>query len=44
MQESSLKVVLASSEKRRILCGQNDDGDGGVVEEKERKCEAEVVG
>ena len=31
VQESSLKVVWASSEKRRILCGQNNDGDGGVV-------------
>ena len=31
MQESSLKVVWASSEKRRILCGQNNNGDGGVV-------------
>ena len=44
VQESSLKVVWASSEKRRILCGQNKDGDGGVVEEKERKSEAEVDG
>ena len=44
VQESSLKVVWASSEKRRILCGKNNDGDGGVVEEKERKSEAEVVG
>ena len=44
VQESSLKVVWASSEKRRILCGQNNDGDGGVVGEKERESEAEVVG
>ena len=44
VQESSLKVVWASSEKRRILRGQNNDGDGGVVEEKERKSEAQVVG
>ena len=36
VQESSLKVVWASSEKRKILCGQNNDGDGGVVEENER--------
>ena len=36
MQESSLKVVWASSEKRRILCGQNNDGDYLKVE-KERK-------
>ena len=36
VQESSLKVVWASSEKRRILCWQNNDGDGGVVEENER--------
>ena len=44
VQGTSLKVVWASSEKRRLLCGQNNDGDGGVVEEKERKSEAEVVG
>ena len=44
VQECSLRVVWASSEKRRMLCGQNNDGDGGVVEEKERKSEAEVVG
>ena len=43
VQESSLKVVWASSEKNTI-CGQNNDSDGGVVEEKERKSVAEVVG
>ena len=44
VQESSLKVVWASSEKRRILRGLTNDGDGGVVEENERESEAEVVG
>ena len=37
MQESGLKIVWTSSEKRRILSGQNNDGDGGVVEEKEKR-------
>ena len=31
-------------EKRRRICGQASDDDGGVEEKKERKTEAEVVG
>ena len=37
-------MVWACIEKRRIMCGQESDGDRGAVEEKERKSEAQVVG
>ena len=37
-------MVWASIENRRILCGQDSDGDGGVEEDKEMKTKEEVVG
>ena len=37
-------MVWACIEKRRRMFGQESDGDGGAVEKKERKSEAEVVG
>ena len=37
-------MIWVGIEKRRRMCGQEGDGDGGVVEEKERKAEAQVVG
>ena len=43
--ESGLKWYGHNVEKRkRILCGQESDGDGDAMEEKERKTKAEVVG
>ena len=47
VQESRLYtvvVVWACIEKRRRICRQESDGDGGAGEKKERKTEAEVVG
>ena len=35
---------MACIEKRRRICGQETDGDGGAGEKKERKTKAEVVG
>ena len=37
-------MVWACIEKGRRICGQENDGDRGAVEKKERKSEAEVVG
>ena len=37
-------MVWSCIEMRRIMCGKESDSDAGVVEEKERKSEAEVVG
>ena len=37
-------MVWAGIEKRRRICGQESDGDGGAGEKKERKTEAEMVG
>ena len=37
-------MVWSCIEMRRRMCGKESDGDGGVVEGKERKSEAEVVG
>ena len=38
------EVVWAGIEKRRRICAQESDGDGGAGEKKERKTKAEVVG
>ena len=37
-------IEVACIEKRRRVCGQESDGDGGIGEKKERKAEADVVG
>ena len=37
-------MVWACMEKRRIIRGQESDGDGGAGKKKERKTKAEVVG
>ena len=37
-------MVWACIEKRRIICGQDSDGDVRAAEKKERKTEAEVIG
>ena len=37
-------MVWACIEKRRRVCGQESDGDGGDGEKKERKTETEVDG
>ena len=34
---------MACIEKRRRICGQESDGDGGIGEKKERKANADVV-
>ena len=39
-----VEVVWACIEKRRRICGQESDGDGGAGKKKESKTEAEVVG
>ena len=36
-------MVCAMIEKRRIICGQESDGDEGIREKKERKTEPEVL-
>ena len=36
-------MVLACSDKRRRICGQESEGNGGAMEEKERQTEAKVV-
>ena len=36
-------MVCAMIEKRRIICGQERDGDEGIREKKERKTEPEVL-
>ena len=37
-------MVWPCIEKRRRICRQKSDGDGGAGEKKERKAKAEVVG
>ena len=37
-------MVWPCIEMRRRMCGQENDGDSGAVEEKERKSEVQVVG
>ena len=46
VQESRLKwyVHCTCNEKRRKICRQESDCDGGAREKKERKTKAEVVG
>ena len=39
-----VEVVWACIEKRRRICRQESDGDGGAGEKKERNTRAEVVG
>ena len=37
-------MVWSCIEKRRRMCGQENDGGSGAVEENERMSEAQVVG
>ena len=37
-------MVWSCIEMRRRMCEQENDGDRGAVEEKERKSEVQVVG
>ena len=37
-------MVRARIEKRRRICGQENDGDGGAGEKKEMKTKSEMVG
>ena len=39
-----VEEVWTCIEKRKLICGQNSEGDGGPGEKKERNTEAGVVG